>query len=98
MTPRKIRLSHIQKDVLMLLYAIKQKGSDAPVPSMKLLDLINDSRNSDVEDRNFRTSCHKLKGHGLVALHRSKHLRLAWTLTDIGQETAAPIFNERQSA
>lgn len=92
----RLRISSIQKDVLFMLYTIKQKGSDAPVPSMTLLNMITSSRGIDIDDRNFRTSCHKLKGHGFIELYRSKHLKLAWSLTPEGEAKAKPIYEEIQ--
>ncbi|WP_198556671.1 chromosome segregation protein ParM [Paraglaciecola sp. MB-3u-78] len=82
------------KDVLLLLFAIERKGGKNPVGSMALLNSINDSRNSFIADKNFRTSCHKMVEHGLVEMHRGPALKLYWKLTNFGRTKAETIYNE----
>lgn len=89
-----MRLSFIHKDVLLLLYAIEQKGGKNPVGSMALLNSINDSRNSAIADKNFRASCHKLVDHGLTEMHRGPALKLYWKLTDAGRDRACEIYRD----
>lgn len=91
-----MRLSTIQKDVLFILFAIEQRGSNAPVPGMNILKMLNGSRSSDIFDSNFRASCHKLNENNLIDKYRSGSLKLAWALSENGREKASDIFDERQ--
>lgn len=91
-----MRLSSIQRGVLFVLYAIEQKGSQDPVPSLSLFKMINSSRDSKVFDTNFRASCHKLNQHDLVDKYRTPSLKLAWALTEAGKEKAKSIFESEQ--
>lgn len=90
-----MRLSSTQKDVLFILYAIEQNGNRHPVPSMTILNMLNNNRSAWVQESNFRVSCHKLNGHSMINKYRTKSLTLAWHLSDEGREKARDIFNER---
>jgi hypothetical protein len=90
-----MRLSLIQKDILFLLYHIQHSGRGHPVYGMHLLAMINEGRDVNIEDRNFRVSCHTLESNGLIAMYRNPSLKLFWRLTPIGEEKAKPIHQQR---
>lgn len=92
-----MRLSSTQKDILFILYAMEDKGNVSPVPGMKILEIINNGRNTDIYDTNFRTSCHKLNANGMIEKYRSSQsLNLAWRLSDEGRAKAIEIYNNRR--
>jgi len=76
-----MRISTIQKDILFVLYALEQKGTQAPVGGINLLLMINKSRTSELFDTNFRTSCHTLNDNNLSDKYRSSSLKLAWVIS-----------------
>lgn len=90
-----MRLSATQKDVLYILFSIEARGRFDPVPGMKLLELLNLTRSSEVHDKNFRTSCHTLVTNGLLDKYRSSTLMLAFKLTADGREKANEIYQAR---
>lgn len=90
-----MRLSHTQKDVLFVLYVFHMRGSNKPVSSMAVLNMINKDRDKKVADTNFRASCHRLVEHGLLSRYRSSKLRLAWCMTEQGCEKAKSIYENR---
>lgn len=93
-----MRISALQKAVLIALYAIGERRRDnRPVPLMVLLDAVNSGRlnggQSATADRNFRTSCHTLAKHGLLQKSRDmQSLQLYFSLTDAGAEKAQPLY------
>lgn len=91
-----MRLSSIQKDILIVLYGIALKrGKPEPVPVMELLKIINAHRDRQIADTNFRTSCHTLVKHGLLQKHRDlQSLQLYFTLTKKGEEAAYPHYRK----
>jgi len=91
-----MRLSSIQQDILFILYAIEQKGYKDPIPSMKVLGMINGSRTSLIADTNFRTSCHTLNDNNMVEKYRCpSSLKLSWSLSEIGRTKASEIFKSK---
>lgn len=92
-----MRLSSTQKDILFVLFAIEQKGNRKPVPSMTVLNMINNSRTSLIADTNFRASCHKLSENMIINKYRSSSLKLAWALSDLGRTKASELFVKRTS-
>lgn len=91
------RLSGVQKDILFVLYGLtERKGIAGPVPGMQLLELLNRGRFNAVADTNFRRSCHTLAQHGLLSKYRDRQsLKLAFGLTDTGNEIAGNIYQQR---
>ena len=90
-----MRTSATQSDVLLILYALEQKGYVKAVPSMTLLRMINETRY--VADTNFRTSCHKLVEHELLYKYRLNSQKLAFKLTEQGQKVGIRIYTARQT-
>ena len=90
-----MRLSAIQKDVLYILFSIEARRRFDPVPGMKLLEMLNLTRSKEINDRNFRISCHTLVTHGLLSKYRSSTLMLAFTLTTDGRDKAKEIYQAR---
>lgn len=94
-----MRLSSIQKDTLFILYAIEQKGFKDPIPSMKVLNMINGSRSSLIADTNFRASCHTLNDNGMIEKFRCPtSLMLSWSLSESGRNKASEIFNRKMKS
>lgn len=93
-----MRISAPQKAVLIALYAIAlRQGDNHPVPLMVLFNAVNSERmrknERPVADRNFRTSCHTMVGHGLLHKFRDKqNLQLLFSLTPAGAETARTLY------
>lgn len=93
-----MRISALQKAVLIALYAIaERRRENRPVPLMVLLHAVNSGRllggRSAAADRNFRTSCHTLAKHGLLQKSRDmQSLQLYFSLTDAGAEKAQPLY------
>ena len=94
MNKSKVRISAIQKDILILLWVFLQRGHQKPVPGMQLLAMISESRGKTIADRNFRVSCHTLAKHGLIEKFRADNLSLAWRLTSSGGFRAEKYYNE----
>lgn len=89
-----MRISELQRKVLLVLSALEARGHDAPLPVMQLLSLLNAAVNKDIYATNLRTSVHTLYRHGLVLKHRNASLNLAVTLTDAGRRKADAIRYE----
>lgn len=89
-----MRISELQRKVLLVLSALEARGHDAPLPVMQLLSLLNAAVNKDIYATNLRTSLHTLHRHGLVLKHRNASLNLAVTLTDAGRRKADAIRYE----
>jgi len=89
-------LSVVQRDTLEIMYLIRQQIGDKPIPSMKLLEILNDTRSHRVLPQNFRTSCHTLARHELIALTRHEtSLKLSFALTKKGLKQAETIHQQR---
>ena len=93
-----MRISSIQSDILFILFLVEMKGNVNPMPSMKILELINKNRAALVADTNFRTSCHKLNEYKMIDKYRSSSLKLAWRLSDEGRAKAEKIYTKRVRA
>lgn len=83
-----MRISELQRKVLLVLSALEARSHDAPLPVTQLLNLLNTAANKDIYATNLRTSLHTLHRHGLVAKFRNSSLNLAFALTDAGREKA----------
>lgn len=90
-----MRLSAIQKDVLLVLFAISSKGKAGPVASMALLGMINRGRDLEVFPSNFRASCHTLVDNGLLEKYRDEQLNLGFWPTGAGLELGGQFYRAR---
>jgi len=86
-----VRISELQRKVLLVLSALEARGHDAPLPVMQLLSLLNAAASKDVYATNLRTSLHTLHRYGLVQKYRNASLNLAFALTDTGRRKAEAI-------
>ena len=86
-----MRISDLQRKVLLVLSALEARGHDAPLPAMQLLNLLNAAASKDVYATNLRTSLHTLHRYGLVQKYRNASLNLAFALTDTGRRKAEAI-------
>lgn len=93
------RLSGVQKDILYVLYSMaERKNMIAPIPAMSLLNILNQGRFNIIADTNFRRSCHTLVQHGYLSKYRDRQsLKLAFGLTEKGNDSAAEIYQKRLS-
>ncbi|PKE27631.1 chromosome segregation protein ParM [Rahnella sp. AA] len=89
-----MRISELQRKVLLVLSELEARGHDTALPVMQLLSLLNAAVNKDVYATNLRTSLHTLHRHGLVLKYRNASLNLAVTLTDAGRRKADAIRYE----
>lgn len=89
------RLSAVQKDVLFVLYALRERGKTTATPATALLKIINKGREIPLFATNFRTSCHTLAENGLTKMYRNESLKLYFELSESGLEVAKDIYNER---
>jgi len=90
-----MRISAIQKDILFVLYALKNRGHTSSVAGTRLLSLINSQRGQDIHSSNFRASCHTMAVHGLVVLSYSKSLKLLVGLGVDGHIIGSEIYEAR---
>ncbi|AVF38251.1 chromosome segregation protein ParM [Rahnella sikkimica] len=86
-----MRISELQRKVLLVLSALEARGHDAPLPVMQLLSLLNAAASKDVYASNLRTSLHTLHRYGLLQKYRNASLNLAFALTDTGRRKAEAI-------
>lgn len=86
-----MRISELQRKVLLVLNALEARGHDGPLPVMQLLSLLNAAASKDVYATNLRASLHTLHRHGLVQKYRNASLNLAFALTDTGRRKADAI-------
>lgn len=86
-----MRISKLQRKVLLVLSALDTRGHDEPLPIMQLLSLLNAAASKDIYATNLRTSLHTLHRYGLVQKYRNASLNLAFTLTDTGRRKAEAI-------
>lgn len=89
-----MRISELQRKVLLVLSELEARGHDSPLPVMQLLKLLNSASSKDIYDTNLRTSLHTLHRNGLVEKYRNPSLNLAFTLTETGRRRAAAIRYE----
>jgi len=89
-----MRISDLQRKVLLVLSELEVRGHTAPLPVMQLLGLLNAASSKDIYDTNLRTSLHTLHRNGLVKKYRNASLNLAFSLTDPGRRKAAAIRYE----
>lgn len=89
-----MRISELQRKVLLVLSALEARGHDAPLPVMQLLSLLNAAASKDIYANNLRSSLHTLHRYGLVQKYRNPSLNLAFTLTDVGRRKAEAIRYE----
>lgn len=89
------RISALQKNTLFLLYNIHQQQGAKPVPSRKLLAIINRNSGSgfNVHGNNFNASCRTLSQHGLISIFRER-IYLAYQLTESGLSRAQEMFSD----
>lgn len=89
-----MRISELQRKVLLVLSELEARGHDSPLPAMQLLKLLNSASSKDIYDSNLRTSLHTLHRNGLLQKYRNASLNLAFTLTETGRRKAAAIRYE----
>jgi len=89
-----MRISELQRKVLLVLSELEARGHYSPLPVMQLLKLLNAATSKDIYDTNLRTSLHTLHRNGLVQKYRNASLNLAFSLTDTGRRKAAAIRYE----
>lgn len=89
-----MRISDLQRKVLLILSELEARGHNSPLPVMQLLRLLNSASSKDIYDTNLRTSLHTLHRNGLVQKYRNASLNLAFSLTDTGRRKAAAIRYE----
>ncbi|MDT8850246.1 chromosome segregation protein ParM [Pantoea dispersa] len=89
-----MRISELQRKVLLVLSELEARGHDSPLPVMQLLKLLNSASCKDIYDTNLRTSLHTLHRNGLVQKYRNASLHLAFSLTETGRRRAAAIRYE----
>jgi len=89
-----VRISELQRKVLLVLSALEAHGHTAPLPVMQLLSLLNTAANKDVYATNLRASLHTLHRYGLLLKFRNESLNLAFALTDTGRRKAEAIRYE----
>ncbi|MFV0262046.1 MAG: chromosome segregation protein ParM [Kluyvera sp.] len=91
-----MRLSAIQKDLLFVLYALRERNPDQTViPSVRLFRMLEQNSRKTFFATNFRTSCHTLHRHGLLSKYRNASMKLAFGLTDTGADIARDIYTAR---
>lgn len=83
-----MRISALQKKVLLVLSALEERGHKEPLPVVTLLDMINTAVNKDIYATNLRTSLHTLRKNGLVIPFRNQTLNLAFSLSEEGRKKA----------
>lgn len=86
-----MRISELQRKVLLVLSALEARGHDAPLPVMQLLSLLNAAASKDIYATNLRTSLHTLHRYGLLVKYRNPSQNLAFALTDTGRRKAEAI-------
>ncbi len=89
-----MRISDLQRKVLLILSELEARGHNSPLPVMQLLRLLNSASSKDIYDTNLRTSLHTLHRNGLVQKYRNASLNLAFNLTETGRRKAAAIRYE----
>ena len=89
-----MRISELQRKVLLVLSALESRGHTDPLPVTQLLSMINAAANKDIYANNLRASLHTLHRHGLLQKYRNASLNLAFTLTDNGRRKAEAIRYE----
>ncbi|WP_324022372.1 chromosome segregation protein ParM (plasmid) [Pantoea sp. JZ29] len=89
-----MRISGLQRKVLLILSELEARGHDAPLPVMQLLKILNTASPKEIYDTNLRTSLHTLHRNGLVHKYRNASLNLAFSLTETGRRRAAAIRYE----
>lgn len=89
-----MRISDLQRKVLLVLCELEARGHNSPLPVMQLLRMLNAASGKDIYDTNLRTSLHTLHRNGLVQKYRNASLNLAFSLTDTGRRKAAAIRYE----
>ena len=89
-----MRISELQRKVLLILSELEARGHDSPLPVMQLLKLLNSASSKDIYDTNLRTSLHTLHRNGLLHKYRNASLNLAFSLTETGRRRAAAIRYE----
>lgn len=86
-----MRISELQRKVLLILSELEARGHCSPLPVTQLLKMLNSASGRDVYDTNLRTSLHTLHRNGLVQKYRNASLKLAFCLTETGRRKAAAI-------
>lgn len=88
--------SPLQKNILIILAGLEQRGTDR-VRTRDLEKLLERGSDRPVYGNNLRASCRRMEAAGWLRTLRAPNLQLAVELTDAGREIAVSLLADEQA-